>query len=101
MDVLLAIAAGLGLAAACGFRVFVPLLLVSIAGRAEMLTLHEDWQWIGSLPALIGFSVATALEIAGYYVPVVDNLLDTIATPAAAVAGAVVALAVVVLLRQR
>lgn len=96
MDVLLAIAAGLGLAAACGFRVFVPLLLVSIAGRAEMLTLHEDFAWVASLPALVGFSVATALEIAGYYVPVVDNLLDTVATPAAAVAGAVVALAVVV-----
>lgn len=95
MDVILAVLAGLGLAAACGFRVFVPLLVVSLANRAGLLALHDDFAWIASLPATIGFAVATVLELGAYYFPLVDNLLDTVATPAAAVAGAVVALAVI------
>ncbi len=83
---------GLGLAAACGFRVFVPLLIMSLASRAEVghLVLNSHFAWIGSTPALIAFSVATLLEIAGYYIPWVDNLLDTVATPTAIVAGIVV-----------
>ncbi|MGD2115402.1 MAG: DUF4126 family protein, partial [Acidobacteriota bacterium] len=34
METLLSVALGLGLAAACGFRVFVPLLAMSVAVRA-------------------------------------------------------------------
>ena len=83
---------GLGLAAACGFRVFVPLLIMSLASRAGVghLVLGDNFAWIGSTPALITFSVATLLEIAGYYIPWVDNLLDTVATPTAVVAGILV-----------
>ena len=83
---------GLGLAAACGFRVFVPLLIMSLASRAEVgqLVLGDNFAWIGSTPALITFSIATLLEIAGYYIPWVDNLLDTVATPTAVVAGILV-----------
>jgi hypothetical protein len=87
---LLSICVGIGLAAACGFRVFVPLLVVSIAALSGHLTLAEAFQWIGTYPALVAFSVATALEIAGYYIPWVDHLLDTVATPAAIVAGTIV-----------
>ena len=94
LTTLLSILAALGLAAACGFRVFVPLFVVSLAQRAGLLGLSEGFAWIGSTPALICFGVATALEIAAYYVPVFDNLLDTIATPAAIVAGIVVSAAV-------
>jgi len=89
MDLLSSIVIGIGLAAACGFRVFVPLLVMSIASQAGQLTLAPELQWIGSYPALFAFATATALEIAGYYVPWVDNLLDSIATPAAMVAGTV------------
>ena len=96
LDTLLAIAAGLGLAAACGFRVFVPLLVVSVAGRAGLLEVHQSFDWITSWPTIVCFGVATVLEVGAYYVPVVDNLLDAVATPAAAVAGAVVASAVIV-----
>ncbi len=95
-SILLGVFTGLGLAAACGFRVFVPLLVVSLAARAERLTLQSEFEWIGTTPALIVFAVATAIEILAYLVPYVDNLLDTVATPAAAVAGAIVALAVFV-----
>lgn len=92
VDTLLSVLIGLGLAAACGFRVFVPLLIMSLASRAEVgqLVLGEHFAWIGSTPALIAFSAATLLEIAGYYIPWVDNLLDTVATPTAIVAGIVV-----------
>src|SRR5262245_61527299 len=74
---------GLGLAAACGFRVFVPLLVMGIAVRGGALELAEGWSWIGSLPALISFGVATLLEVAGFYIPWVDNVLDAAASPAA------------------
>ena len=92
MDVVLSLFIGLGLAAACGFRVFVPLLIMSLASRAEVghLVLGQHFAWIGSTPALLAFSVATVLEIAGYYIPWVDNLLDTVATPTAIIAGILV-----------
>lgn len=86
----MSICLGIGLSAACGFRVFVPLLVMSIASLAGHLTLAPGFQWIGTYPALVAFSVATCLEIVGYYVPWVDHLLDTLATPAAIVAGTVV-----------
>ncbi len=96
-DAVLSILIGLGLAAACGFRVFVPLLVMSLASRAEVghLLLGENFAWIGSTPALIAFSVATALEITGYYIPWVDNLLDAVATPTAIVAGILVTASVI------
>jgi hypothetical protein len=92
METVLSILIGLGLAAACGFRVFVPLLIMSLASRAGVgeLVLSPNFAWIGSTPALLTFSAATILEIAGYYIPWVDNLLDTIATPTAVIAGILV-----------
>lgn len=90
MDILLSICLGIGLSAACGFRVFVPLLVMSIAALSGHLHLAHGFEWVGTYPALIAFSVATALEITGYYIPWLDHLLDTVATPAAVVAGTVV-----------
>src|SRR6476620_10855855 len=90
METLLSICLGIGLSAACGFRVFVPPLIMSIAALSGHLSLAHGFEWIGSYPALIAFSVATCLEVSGYYIPWVDHLLDTIATPAAIVAGAVI-----------
>src|SRR5438874_3598888 len=87
METILSICAGIGLAAACGFRVFVPLLVVSIAALSGHLHLLPSFQWLGTYPALLALSVATALEIGGYYIPWLDHLLDTIATPAAVIAG--------------
>jgi hypothetical protein len=95
MEILLSVLIGLALAAACGFRVFVPFLVVSIASASGHLDLTPGFEWIGTTPALIAFAVATALEIAAYYIPWLDNLLDTIATPVAVVAGTIVAASVV------
>src|SRR5215469_2009443 len=90
METFLSICVGVGLSAACGFRVFVPLLVMNIAALSGHLTLAHGFEWVGSYPALVSFSVATCLEIAGYYIPWVDHLLDSIASPAAIVAGTLV-----------
>lgn len=87
LDLLHAVLVGIGLSAACGFRVFVPLLGVSIAALAGYLPLSAEFAWLGTWPALIALVVATALEIAAYSVPYIDNLMDVIAAPAAIVAG--------------
>ena len=81
---------GIGLSAACGFRIFVPFLVMNLAARAGYLELAGGWEWIGSTPALIAFGAATSLEIGAYYVPFLDNLLDTVSTPSAVVAGVLV-----------
>jgi hypothetical protein len=94
MNEVLSVALGIGLAAACGFRVFVPMLFVSLAAKAGKLTLVPSFQWMGTDTAMIAFALATALEVGAYYVPWLDNLLDTIATPAAVVAGAVISASV-------
>jgi hypothetical protein len=89
MDILLSIMIGIGLSAACGFRVFVPLFIMSIAASSGHLSLGEDFAWIGSPAAMLAFGTASVLEIAAYYIPFVDNMLDAIAAPAAVVAGTI------------
>ncbi len=95
MEYLLYVLLGIGLAAACGFRVFVPFLAISIAALAGQLKLAPDFAWLGSWPALIVFAVAPVLEIVAYYIPWLDHVLDVAATPAAIVAGVVVTASVV------
>ncbi len=95
METILCICLGIGLSAACGFRVFVPLLVMSAASLSGHLSLAPGFAWIGSYPALIIFSVATGLEITGYYIPWLDHLLDSLATPAAIVAGTIVTASIV------
>ena len=95
MEQLLSILIGIGLSATCGFRIFVPLLGISIAYHAGALELAPGFAWIGSWPATIAFGIAMVLEIAAYYIPWLDNLLDTIATPTAVVAGIIATASVV------
>jgi len=89
MELALSLCLGIGLSAASGFRVFVPMLGMSVASMAGHLELSSGFEWIGTPPAFICFLAATSLEIVAYYVPWLDNLLDTIATPAAVVAGTI------------
>ena len=93
-DLVLSIALGVALAAATGFRVFLPMLIVSGAAYTGHLSLDNSFAWLGTRPALIMLSVAALVEILAYYIPVIDNLLDSLATPAAFVAGTVVSAAV-------
>lgn len=94
-DTLLSICLGLGLSAACGFRVFVPLLMVNLAARAGWVGLAGELSWMGDTPALWAFGAATVVEVGAYYIPWLDNLLDSVATPAAVVSGALVTASVV------
>ncbi len=95
-DLALSIVLGIALAAATGFRIFLPMLIVSGAAYTGHLHLDESFAWLGSSSALIMLSVAALVEVAAYYVPVVDNLLDVVATPAAFVAGTIVSAAVMI-----
>lgn len=93
-ELLLSIALGVALAAAVGLRVFVPLLVVAVAGYTGHLHLSESFQWLATLPAIAMLGVAATIEVLAYYIPGVDNLLDIIAAPAALLAGTVAAAAV-------
>jgi hypothetical protein len=89
LESLLSIALGIGLAAAAGFRIFVPLLAAGIAARTGFLPLTDGFQWLGSTPALLMLGTAAVFEVLAYYIPGVDHLLDVVAGPAAVGAGVV------------
>lgn len=92
--ILLSIALGVGLAAAVGLRVFLPLLLLALGAWSGKIPLSDSFQWLATWPAVLTLGIATVAEIAGYYIPGVDHLLDVIAAPVAVVAGSVAAAAV-------
>jgi hypothetical protein len=94
IDLALSVALGVGLAAATGLRLFLPMLVASAAAYTGHLPLSENFAWLGTLPALVLLGVAAVVEILAYYIPGIDNLLDTLATPAAFFAGTIVAAAV-------
>ncbi len=93
-QLLLPISLGIGLAAAAGFRVFLPLLAMGLAVKAGYLPINENFQWIATTPALLMLAVAAITEIIAYYIPVLDNLLDSIASPTAIGAGIAMSYAV-------
>lgn len=89
-QLILALCMGISLSAACGFRVFVPLLVVSLAVHFGGLGVNETFAWVGSDTALICLGVATLVEVLAYYIPMVDHALDAVNTPLALVAGTVI-----------
>lgn len=89
-ETVISIFLGVGLAASVGFRVFLPLFALSLAAYFNVWELNDSWQWIGSLAALITLGVATVIEVFAYFIPWVDNALDSMAVPLAAVAGTAV-----------
>jgi len=89
-ETVISIFLGVGLAASVGFRVFLPLFALSLASYFGVWDLNENWEWIGSLAALITLGVATVIEIFAYFIPWVDNMLDSMAIPLAAIAGTAV-----------
>lgn len=78
---------GVGLAAASGFRVFMPLFAVSLASYLGWIPMNESWLWLAGLPTLIATGIAMIVEILAYYIPFIDHLLDTINIPLATIAG--------------
>jgi hypothetical protein len=94
-ETLLSICLGIGLSASVGFRVFLPLFALSLASYFDVWQLNESWQWIGSTGALITLGAATVVEIVAYFIPYIDNLLDSITVPLAAIAGTAIMLSTV------
>lgn len=94
METILGLCIGIGLSAASGFRVFVPLLVMSIASLMGWFEPMKGFEWLAMPSVCIALGIATFFEIGAYYVPWVDNLLDTIATPAALMAGTLTTMAV-------
>ncbi|NBD95893.1 MAG: DUF4126 family protein [Gammaproteobacteria bacterium] len=90
IGVVSAVMAGICLSAAAGLRVFIPILALGLAGRFELLPLGEQFAWMTSEPFLVIVGIAALLEAGAYYVPLVDNLLDVLATPAALAGGTVI-----------
>ena len=88
-ETLLGIAVGIGLSAACGFRVFVPLLTMNVAALTGYLQLAPGFEWIGSYYATMAFGSATVVEVLAYYIPWLDHFLDLIASPTAIIAGTI------------
>ena len=94
METILGLCLGIGLSAASGFRVFVPLLVMSVAALMGWFEPLKGFEWLAMPAVCLALTVATISEIAAYYVPWVDNLLDTVATPAAMIAGTLTTMAV-------
>lgn len=90
LDTIISLMLGISLSAACGFRVFVPLLMLSAASVIGHIDLPHDFDWVESDQALVLFAAASVLEIVGYYIPWLDHFLDLISTPAAIIAGTIV-----------
>ncbi len=89
-ETIFSILVGIGLAASVGFRIFVPLFALSIASHYGVIPLNQSWDWVGSTTAIITLGVATIVEILAYFIPWLDNLLDSIAIPLATIAGTAV-----------
>ena len=94
VDLAMSVVLGIGLAAATGFRLFLPLLILSGAAYTGHVSLDESFAWLGTPAAIIMLGTAAIAEAAAFYIPGVDNLLDTLATPGAVVAGTVMSAAV-------
>lgn len=91
MEYVIGICLGIGLAASAGFRVFVPLLVANISSMLGWVHLSDSFEWMGTWGAFAVFLSATVIETGGYYIPWLDNALDTIAIPLAALAGTLLA----------
>lgn len=87
MDVVIAIGVGVGLSAACGLRVFLPMLLLSAAAKLGWVSLAHGFDWVSSWPALVAFGVASVLEVGAAHIPWVDHAVDVLAAPCAIAVG--------------
>lgn len=90
VELVVGVCAGVSLSAACGFRVFLPLLVVSIAAHFFGYNVNADFEWIGSWISIVSLATATIMEVAAYYLPCVNNMLDIVNVPLAFIAGTVV-----------
>lgn len=96
LEALLSVALGIGLAAATGFRIFIPLLVAGLAARLGWVPIGEGFSWLTTTPVLVMLGTAAVVETIGYYVPGVDHLLDLLVGPAGIAAGVLVSASVMI-----
>ncbi len=87
MHEIMALLIGIGLAAAAGLRVFLPLFGLSLAALFGDMSLSPEMQWLARPEAAIALGAATLFEVGAYYFPLLDHLLDAVAAPCAVIAG--------------
>lgn len=87
MELMIALLVGIGLAAAAGLRIFLPLFGLALGSWLNYIPVQGDMVWLATPAAVVALGAATVLEIGGYYFPLVDHLLDTVAAPGAIIAG--------------
>jgi hypothetical protein len=93
-DLLSTLALAIALAASAGLRAWLPLLLAGSLARLGVLDLGPSFQFLAQNKALVVLGVATAIEMIGDKVPVIDHALDVIGTPLRPAAGALLAASV-------
>ncbi len=91
MEYAISIFLGIALAASCGFRTFVPLLVANIASQISLAHFSDGFAWMGTWISFAIFLTATLIEAGTYYVPWLDHALDLVAKPLAIVAGSLLA----------
>jgi len=96
IESLIAVAIGIGLAAATGFRIFLPLLVAGLAARWGDLPLAGGFEWLSTTGALLALGTASLVEVVAYYIPIVDHVLDVLAGPLAIAAGVMASASVMV-----
>ncbi len=89
LDAFLQVAIGIGLSAAAGFRILIPFLFMSIAAHTGHLRMAPGMEWVGSKEAIVAFAIAATLEVLIYFIPVVNDAMDVIELPLAAIAGTI------------
>lgn len=90
LQVLIAASTGLGLAAASGFRVFLPPFLMAVWLRLGFLDVNiegSEFEALSSDVSILLLGVASLSEVLAYKIPWMDNMLDSLATPMAGIAG--------------
>ena len=93
VTIIMATLMGISLAAASGFRVFLPPFLLSLAARFNVVwfldidLIGTQFEFFTSTLSIVVLGIATVAEFAAFYAPWIDNALDTIATPASILAG--------------
>ncbi|MDJ0773422.1 MAG: DUF4126 domain-containing protein [Mastigocoleus sp. MO_167.B18] len=87
MNIVMALFLGVSLSAASGFRVFLPPLALSIAALNGVVQLSSDWEWVGTYPTAIVLGIAAIVEVLAYFIPFVNNMLDSAEIFLAPIAG--------------
>jgi hypothetical protein len=89
MDILTAILGGFGLAAPAGLNAWLPLLIVGLAGRINVIQLHEPYNTLSNTWVLVALCVLLFIEIMADKIPAIDSVNDVIHTFIRPAAGAI------------